>query len=166
MSHTETALLAEEVVPASVELANLPLIDDRLKQRLIGRIVEDENLSEELALRILDQALGFLKLASIEPEGHYSPSPLVDIGWHTFILYTRSYDAFCRALTGGRFIHHEPTDEEGVENLSSGPAATMQAMLRNGIIVDEPLWAYFNSGDCTSSDGDGDQSCKCGPCNY
>lgn len=37
------------------------------------------------------------------------PSQVVDIAWHEFILFTRSYSEFCtRAL--GRFLHHTPTE--------------------------------------------------------
>ena len=152
------------VAPASVPLANLSMISEALCARLVNRIEQDEEMPRELAERILDQALGYLKLASIVPDGHFSPSPLVDIGWHTFILYTREYDKFCRELTGGRFIHHEPTDEEGVLNLSSGPTGTMQAMKERGIVVDELLWAHMHAGDCSNCNGG--QGCKCGPCNY
>ena len=147
------------------------MIDDKLRTRLVGRIVTDEGLPEDLAERILDQALGFLRLASEQPDEHYGPSPMVDIGWHTFILYTRSYDKFCRELTGGRFIHHEPTDDPDAagEGEEKNPRMTMLAMKAAGIVVDEPLWAYVHSADCsdcTASDGDGDQGCKSGPCNY
>lgn len=157
------------VAPASVPLANLSMMSGSLRQRLVNRIEKDEEMPRELAERILDQALGYLKLASIKPDGHYRPSPLVDIGWHTFILYTREYGKFCRDLTAGRFIHHEPTDEDGVPNLSSGPIGTMQAMHEHGIVVDEPLWAHLHAADCsdcTGGDGGGDQGCRCGSCNY
>lgn len=37
------------------------------------------------------------------------PSQVVDVAWHEFILFTRSYNEFCtRAL--GRFLHHTPTE--------------------------------------------------------
>jgi hypothetical protein len=161
--HTHDTNIAD-LAPASVPLANLSMIDPKLQKRLIGRIEADEEMPRDLAERILDQALGYLKLAAEQPEGHYSPSPLVDIGWHTFILYTREYGNFCRELTNGRFIHHEPTDEEGVENLSSGPAGTMEAMRQAGIVVDEPLWAHMHAGDCSNCNGG--QGCQCGSCNY
>ncbi|MBL8564486.1 MAG: hypothetical protein JNM89_02075 [Hyphomicrobiaceae bacterium] len=35
------------------------------------------------------------------------PSQAVDDLWHEFILYTRSYDEFCRKAFG-RFLHHTP----------------------------------------------------------
>ena len=150
------------VMPASVSLANLSMISSSLRERLVNRIVNDEEMPHDLAERILDQAIGYLRLASIEPEGHYSPSPLVDIGWHTFILYTREYSQFCSDITNGGFIHHEPTDEEGVPNLSSGPIGTMQAMQKNGIVVDEPLWAHMHSGDCVNCNSCRSSKCKCG----
>lgn len=154
---------------AGNRLEHLSLIDMRLQNRLVNRIVKDEDLDHELATRILDQAIGFLRLAASQPKGHYSPSKIVDIGWHTFILYTRSYDEFCRNLTGGRFIHHEPTDDPSAPNNSKGPRATAEAMRQIGLTVDEELWYHVHNSDCsdcTSSDGDGDQGCRCGSCNY
>lgn len=46
----------------------------------------------------------------------------------------------------------------------SGSSATAEAMKAAGISVDDPLWAHMHAGDCTA--GDGDQGCRCGPCNY
>lgn len=47
------------------------------------------------------------------------PSELVDIGWHTFILYTVDYAAFCERIAG-RFIHHVPNDDEQFERGPDG----------------------------------------------
>lgn len=153
------------VVP-DLELTNRHLVDDELWERLVNRIVEDEGIERHLAERIMDQALAFLSLVKYEPEGKFSPSELVDIGWHTFILYTKPYSDFCVGLTG-HFIHHNPSDVPGVDYTGGGGSdATVVALKRHGIVVDEPLWAHFHEGDCTSSDGGGDQGCRCGPCNY
>lgn len=167
-----TTHVSVEVAPSTVTLSNLSMLDPVLKSRLVRRIVKDESMSEELAERVLDQSIGYLKLAAKEPGQHYSPSPLVDIGWHTFILYTREYGKFCRELTGGKFIHHEPTDNPSVPNNSKGPYRTMQAMKSAGIVVDEPLWAclcksdysQLNGGDCRNCNAG--QGCQCGSCNY
>ncbi len=169
MTHAASAIM---VAPTSVPLVNLSMIEEKLAERLIGRIMKDEEMPRELAERILDQALGYLKLAAEQPGGHFSPSPLVDIGWHTFILYTREYAMFCKKITDGRFIHHEPTDDDSVPNLSQGPYKTAEAMKKAGIVVDEPLWACMHSGDCSGDSGPGcsncndGQGCKCGSCNY
>jgi len=37
------------------------------------------------------------------------PSQVVDVAWHEFILYTRSYKTFCRKGIG-RYLHHTPTE--------------------------------------------------------
>jgi hypothetical protein len=97
-----------------VESSNRSLIDTKLWTRLVNRIVKDENISLELAEESLDQALGFLKRCANGTGGNV-PTPLEDIGWHTFILYTREYAEFCYRIAG-RFIHHSPTDEDGVES--------------------------------------------------
>jgi hypothetical protein len=137
-------------------------IDEQLKERLVGRIVKDESIERLLAERIVDQALAFLQLCALEPKGSYSPSPLVDIGWHTFILYTREYAAFCKKLGG--FIHHNPSDVLGVEYGTDNIARTVAALKRHGFIVDEPLWAntghdcssYCSGDSCAGGGGDGD----------
>jgi hypothetical protein len=135
------------------------MIDDALWERLVGRIVADEAIERPLAERIMDQALGFLKLCSLDRGASYSPSPLVDIGWHTFILYTRPYAAFCEKLGG--FTHHDPTDVEGVDYGSGHVNRTMDAMIAFGLVADEPLWA--NTGhDCDSGGSCG--SCAGGAC--
>jgi len=37
------------------------------------------------------------------------PSQVVDDAWHEFILFTRSYNYFCKKALG-RFLHHTPTE--------------------------------------------------------
>ena len=154
-----TVITSVVEAPSSQILANKPLIDEQLWNRLVGRIVKDESVEHSLAERIMDQALAFLTLCANEPRGHYSPSPLVDIGWHTFILYTKAYAAFGEKMGG--FIHHEPSDIEGVDYGTGNIARTVAALKARGISVDEPLWA--NTGhDCDSGGPCG--SCASGAC--
>jgi hypothetical protein len=50
------------------------------------------------------------------------PSQVVDVVWHEFILFTRTYENFCKRAIG-RFLHHTPTEamrtptsaEEGIK---------------------------------------------------
>ena len=37
------------------------------------------------------------------------PSQVVDVAWHEFIIFTRSYESFTRKAIG-RFLHHTPTE--------------------------------------------------------
>ncbi|MEV0734342.1 hypothetical protein [Polymorphospora sp. NPDC050346] len=80
-----------------------------------------------------------------------SPSTLVDIGWHTFLLYTREYAAFCDRIAGG-FIHHEPEDGTEwpavpVHEPVEARRITITAMRAAGYHVDLPLWNM--KADCT-----------------
>ncbi|WP_216587787.1 glycine-rich domain-containing protein [Streptomyces brasiliscabiei] len=130
------------------ELTHKHLIDDQLWNRLVDGIVKDESMERPLAERIMDQTLAFLTLcARSESKTGYSPSPLVDIGWHKFILYTREYAVFCDKLTG-KFIHHEPSDVPGVDYGTGNIARTVVALKAHGISVDEPLWANTGHGEC------------------
>lgn len=146
-------------------LAHRAAIDPTLWTRLVTRIVRDEeDMTKELAERIMDQALGYLKLAAAQPRKGFAPSPLVDIGWHTFILYTHPYAEFCSRVTGGGFIHHHPSDDSEREMDGLTPEQTAQAMRAMGLAVDDPLWTCFDKdSSCNCNQG---QGCRCGPCNY
>lgn len=136
------------------ELTNKGLISGQLWDRLVDRIVKDESVERPLAERIMDQALGFLRLVSIDPTTSYSPSPLVDIGWHTFILYTREYALFCDRVAGF-FIHHAPSDIPGKDYGTGRAISTVEALRRHGLTVDEMLWD--GAANCTGCD-------KCNNC--
>jgi hypothetical protein len=153
--------------PQVAASANQRLISEQLRYRLVNRIVKDEGTERPLAERILDQALGFLRLCALEPNGHYSPSSLVDIGWHTLIMYTRDYAALCDRLGGG-FIHHEPSDVSGVDYGTGNVSRTVSALKAHSIHVDEQLWlkdandcsSYCSGDSCSGGGGDGDPGCK------
>lgn len=127
--------------------ANRGCVGDDIWERLVNRIISDESVERELAERIMDQAIGFLRLCALEPDAGYAPSKLVDIGWHTFLMYTRAYAQFCDELCG-RFIHHEPSDKQGVVYGIGEAHKSMLAMEAVGLPVDQMLWA--NSGDCST----------------
>jgi hypothetical protein len=134
------------------ELGNRHMIDAQLWERLVGRIVEDENLERSMSERIMDQTLGYLRLCAETTES-WSPSALVDIGWHTFILYTREYAAFCERVAG-RFMHHSPLDG-GDNPMSETLERVVSAMRVHGISVDEGLWVSTKPQKCCSGGGSG-----------
>jgi hypothetical protein len=80
----------------------------------------------------------------------FSPSRLVDPGWHVFVLHTREYREFCRQIAG-RFIDHVPTSDPPAQ---SGEHATVlrrtvAAILAAGYTVDTELWFSGGRADCT-----------------
>ncbi|OWV05250.1 hypothetical protein B5D80_18410 [Micromonospora wenchangensis] len=99
--------------------------------------------------RILDQALAFLAAAAVTttPIG---PSDMVDIGWHTFLLYSRDYSEFCDRIAG-RFIHHEPEDGSEWPTVPARGAVPLaravDAIAAVGYQIDRPLWR--GKADCT-----------------
>lgn len=132
-----------------VTLDNKRLVDDELWNRLVGRIVKDENIERPLAERIMDQALAFLALCAKDPAGQFSPSSLVDIGWHTFILYTKAYASFCDRVNG-QLIHHDPSDIEGADYGTGNITRTVIALKSHGFTVDEMLWEANEPARCCS----------------
>ena len=117
------------------------LVSDVLFERLVARIVADEQIERQMAERLMDQALAFLRACASNQGRPLSPSRYVDIGWHTFILYTREYAEFCERIAGF-FIHHVPDDEDAA--LSDHPGQTLarsvEAIQAAGLEVDDELW--------------------------
>lgn len=85
------------------------MVPEELWNRLTRRVMKDESVLQNEAEQIMDAALGFLERCANTPQEKHVPSPREDIGWHTFLLYTRDYAAFCTRIRGD-FIHHVPTD--------------------------------------------------------
>ena len=44
-----------------------------------------------------------------------TPSLIVDLGWHEFILFTKTYEKFCSKELG-KFIHHTPDEDKTTNN--------------------------------------------------
>jgi hypothetical protein len=141
------------------------LIDPALFDRLSARITDEHDMDREMAERVVDQALAFLGTCAVS-KAQLSPSATVDIGWHTFIFYTKDYREFCDRVAG-RFIDHVPTDDSSqVCHMSSkfqderpptgdgkahsgalSTSFTALAVAEAGFIVDEPLWV--STAKCT-----------------
>lgn len=123
------------------------LIQPELFDRLVTRIVKDEHIEPHYAERIMDQALAFLKACADNPGLPLRPSKAVDIGWHTFILHTHDYAAFCDAVAG-RFLHHVPEEFEPPASPRDTLAPTVNTLRLAKLAVDDDLWAH-GTGDCS-----------------
>lgn len=146
------------------ELTGQGLVSGELFMRLVNRIAKEQDMPREFAARIADQALAFLRTCGERRAAEFSPSELVDIGWHTFTLYTQEYAEFCQRVAG-RFIHHLPNDDgESLGDPRVEMTRTTDAIAALGFAVDSELWLTFNvkcnNGDdgCRSSGKDGNEN--------
>lgn len=127
-------------------LGNKELLDDQTWNRITKKIEgQYDGIDSEMSERILDQTLGFLSLISKDKEHMYSPSQLVDKGWHTFILYTKEYSDFCDNIAG-QYIHHSPNDDPSTDYDKIERGDPVEAMKTLGIPVDQPLWETQSNG--------------------
>ncbi|MEU6014458.1 hypothetical protein ABZ826_10490 [Streptomyces sp. NPDC047515] len=128
------------------------LVDPEVMERLAARIAKDHpehNIAT--ARRIVAQTAAFLATGAQRPGLELSPSKLVDVGWHTWILHTVDYAAFCEQVAG-RFIHHAPTAEgEGAEGSAEAERQrTLEAVSGAGFRIDPDLWPVAAiMGDCS-----------------
>lgn len=89
------------------------LVPDELFDSIVAQVARDTGADTDRAARQVGEALKYLQLVADNPGAGYAVSPEVDHGWHGFILHTRAYRQFCTDLTGGSFIHHDPTPNYG-----------------------------------------------------
>lgn len=78
----------------------IPLLKKKIEKIAIKHDINGEVLILEM--------LRFLNLIHLTNE-KLSPSLIVDLAWHEFILFTRHYHEFCKTHFG-RFIHHTPSE--------------------------------------------------------
>jgi|GEM_PF-2062489 len=114
-------------------------VPEHTADRLVARMQKEHGFSEDVARAVLNETLVFLNMIAENPGCPSSPSTIVDIGWHTFILYTREYSEFCQRAAG-RFIHHCPTDTPELRASSQTSQATVEFMATNGIVFDPEMW--------------------------
>ncbi|MDQ3786428.1 MAG: hypothetical protein M3422_04195 [Actinomycetota bacterium] len=116
--------------------------------RLVRRVLVDDQLDHDLAGRVVDQALAFLAASARNSSAPLAPSTLVDLGWHAFLLHTREYAAFCHSLAG-RFLHHVPTEGASSADAHETLRRTVAAIESAGFTVDVALWTHAGAGGCT-----------------
>lgn len=138
-----------QTVIAPVELRHRALVSTTTFERVSKRISKDHGFTPEIAEQILDAALGFL-MACKDAKVSLAPSELVDVGWHTFLLYTPEYMKFCQEHIG-HFVHHVPNDDPTKPSQAGGSLSTVEYMRSRGITFNPLMWGMNADGtDCRS----------------
>lgn len=96
-------------------LESAPLLRTKLVRALFCSSVDAE--------RALAEVIKFLTLAAESTSGPLTPSARVDVAWHEFILFTKTYINFCDQQFG-KLVHHEPSSNHELN--SNQYAATLQ----------------------------------------
>lgn len=124
------------------------LLTEETTARLASRITVDHpDIALGVARRIVAQAAAFIAASGQAPGRGLSPSRMVDIGWHTFILHTVDYAIFCEQVAG-RFVHHVPTEDESeTKEAAETVTRTMTAIEAAGYTVDSELW--LGAAECS-----------------
>ena len=76
---------------------------------VVARIARDQGCDIKKAGEIFTDVKRFLFMAAQKASsiGGAIPSPIIDEGWHAFVLFTKDYENFCKKFFG-TFLHHEP----------------------------------------------------------
>lgn len=97
-----------------MNLASLKYIDFEQEAKHIltdipemyGKLKDAVSFSEEQTEQGVAEMLKYLYLVGITAD-HLTPSHLVDMVWHEFILFTKKYMTYCQDKFS-RYIHHFP----------------------------------------------------------
>lgn len=89
--------------------------DESARSPLSKALASEMEWSKEFTEQAIVEYKKFTFLSSRFP-GEMVPSVIVDSVWHMHILYTRSYQSYCREALSVDFLHHDPAkgneDEE------------------------------------------------------
>ena len=159
-----TAIVDDSVVRPT---ASFPTLDTAMIERAMRypfeqvrkRYMQQEDVSETIAREHERELKRYLALCAANPSTNYGMKGPVDDLWHTFLLFTVDYAAFCDRVAG-RFIHHVPAS-------SSAPvdADDYEHFLRDyEVTFGEPapahVWPRFGRGGVGAESAD----CSFGNC--
>lgn len=141
---------SEKLQDDSVRLANQIGSDLPVLVMKIEQIPGYENLDP---IKAIEEVVKFLMLIGHNKK-RLSPSLMVDLAWHEFVLCTKYYADFCQSQFG-RFIHHTPGGDEGVNQQQF--KKTIQLYILHFGEPDNQFWGDFAHEEWTDA--------QCGTCN-
>jgi hypothetical protein len=121
---------------------NIPLIIDKIEA-----IAKSNNTTSEV---LLNEVVRFIDLIHLS-NSKLSPSYLVDLAWHEFILFTKYYNTFCNKHYG-RFIHHTPGKSTSPEIFKK----TVNLYIKEYGLPTHNLWGKLTKNEWQES--------ECGSC--
>ncbi|MEU5596713.1 hypothetical protein [Streptomyces sp. NPDC020298] len=140
--------------PAVATRRGRDLVSDSEFEMLAAFCANEYNLDPAFADRVMDQALAMIYVMGVTRSGDtMAPSEAVDPGWHTAILHTQWYEAFCTKHFG-YLLHHTPNSKTRSGQLMADVTAKIEA---EGFHIDRILWG-------TAAECNPPACCGDGPC--
>ncbi len=133
--------LAHEPMPPVDQMRPLEDVMKFDNVHIVRRIAKEQKLELHEAQQLFKDMLVFLYIcAANRTDFRYSPPVLIDEAWHTFIVYTESYTAFCRR-NFGFYLHHRPfTETEEVQKPTTGTLVLLVPEARRRIGTLSRFW--------------------------
>ncbi|MGW6786303.1 MULTISPECIES: glycine-rich domain-containing protein [unclassified Streptomyces] len=128
------------------------LVSPGLFERLAAFCADEYGLERVVADRVMDQAIAFVYVLGSQKAFDLAPSERVDPGWHSFMLHTQEYAAWCQEQFGF-FVHHSPNSVVLTRGLMVSVADRVRAA---GFEVDARLWGTAAECNQPACCGDGD----------
>ncbi len=128
-----------------------------------SRYMEKFGVSQEIAELHERECKRYLFLCSkFRGEGLGMRGP-VDDYWHTFLLFTKEYQSFCKGVAGF-FIHHVPNVGKSKDNSPNSFFRTMDKYLDTfGENPDSRAWPDYRAAQNADCDPCGEVGCKNDP---
>ncbi|MFG2906217.1 hypothetical protein ACGF13_14255 [Kitasatospora sp. NPDC048286] len=118
---------------------------------------ENPGFSPEYVGKLITAWGDWATLVADQPNAEFALTVDMDEVWHASVLRTRKYVAFMGALTGGRFIHHDPEPDYGKPGQVRRTVAALESA---GFEVDHEVWGETVAATCN-----GGNDCKpAAPC--
>ncbi|WP_416973914.1 hypothetical protein [Streptomyces sp. 4F14] len=130
------------------------LVPDADFQMLAAFCADEYGLERALAERVVDQALALALvhvMGTTRAGADMAPSQQVDPGWHTLVLHTDWYAAWCQEQFG-YFLHHRPNSKTRTHGLMNDVTARLRTA---GFTVDDRLWHTAANCNPPACCGDG-----------
>lgn len=116
-------------------------------EALVVKLMKEHHLTRGQAYQLFKDTLRFLWLAV--KCGGLCPTPKLDNGWHTFILFTMDYQKFCHKYFG-HFIHHRPSRPEDKPDSGEAVARSIELVKQHFPTGLSRNWAFAVSAKCKS----------------
>lgn len=143
-----TQLLKSRAAALSFPLSNV-----------LARYQKETGVSDEQACLHEPELKRYLYICARYPHSGWPMVTTIDELWHTFIIFTKEYHAFCQAL-GAPYIHHQPfVDGERIDRQLLERQYQQFLTIYRHELGESPAEVWSMKLDSECADGDSCDTC-------